>query len=66
MDLSVKKINKQLTQGKKANYALLSKIRKLRLPVDLSLDLFDQLVFPVLTYGCEVWGCSNIGQIVVI
>ena len=28
--------------------------------------LFDQLVWPVLTYGCEVWGFSNISQIDVI
>ena len=47
-----KDMNKQIILGKEAYYALLSKIRKLRLPVDLSLELFDQLVLPVLTYGC--------------
>ena len=53
-------IDKQLQQGKKAFYALLSKIKKLYLPVDLSLELFNQLVVPVLTYGCEVWGTQDI------
>ena len=63
MDLSVEiGINKQ-SRVKKKYYALVSKIRKLRLPVDLSLELFDQLVWPVLTYGCKVWGFSNINQI---
>ena len=35
-------------------YALLDKVYKLCLPVDISLELFDQLVLPVLLYGCEV------------
>ena len=55
-----KAIEKQLQQGKKAFYALLTKIRKLHLPVDLSLELFNHLVTPVLTYGCEVWGFDDI------
>ena len=27
------------------------------------LDIFDKLVTPVLLYGCEVWGCSNLDKI---
>ena len=45
---------------------MLNKIRKLQLPVDLSLQLFDNLVLPVLLYGCEVWGYSDITQIEVL
>ena len=42
---------------------LLSKLLKVeKLPVDLSLQLFDNLVLPVLLYGCEVWGYSDITQ----
>ena len=37
-------------------YALLAKSRKFNLPVDLQMELFDCLVVPILTYGCEVWG----------
>ena len=36
---------------------------KLRLPVDIVVHLFDQLVKPILLYGCEVWGFENCTQI---
>ena len=26
--------------------------------VDIALDLFDRLIVPIMTYGCEVWGCE--------
>lgn len=57
---------KQVVQGNKAFYALLNKIRKLQLPIDLSLQLFDNLVLPVLLYGCEVWGYGDIIQIQIL
>ena len=25
-------------------------------PINMALDLFDRLVVPIMTYGCEVWG----------
>ena len=53
-----KAIAKQIRQGTKAFYSLLTKIQKLHLPIDLSIELFNQLVLPVLLYGCEVWGSS--------
>ena len=46
-----KAISKQVLQGKKAFYALLDNVDKLCLPVDISLELFDQLVLPVLFIG---------------
>ena len=49
-----KAINRQLTLAKRALFALNSKISNQNLPVDLKLSLFDRLVIPVLTYGCEV------------
>ena len=61
-----KAINKQAKQGMRAFYALLNKVRKLRLPVDLAFELFDHLVLPVFLYGCEVWGFSNIDQLEVL
>ena len=33
----------------------MDKVYRLWLPVDISLELFDQFVLPVLLYGCEVW-----------
>ena len=61
-----KAIEKQLNQGKRAYYGLLSKLRKLHLPVDLSIELFNQLVVPVLTYGCEVWGFCDFNQMEIL
>ena len=40
----------------RAMFLLMKKTRKLSLPIDLVIDLFDNTVLPVLTYGCEVWG----------
>ena len=28
--------------------------------MDIQLELFDYLVFPILVYGCEIWGYENI------
>ena len=35
------------------------KIRKLGLPVDIQLKLFDTMIAPILLYGSEVWGYEN-------
>ena len=40
-------------------FALLRRNRQLNLPLDIQLELFDSLVLPILTYGCEVWGFKN-------
>ena len=45
-----KAVSKQVLQGKTACFALLDKIDKLCLPVDISLELLDQLVLPFLLY----------------
>ena len=46
-------------QGKRAMFSVFSKSCKLDLPVDIQLDLFDKIIIPILTYGCEVWGFEN-------
>ena len=43
-------------QARKAMFAILSKSRKLLLPADIQLELFDTLVAPILLYGSEVTG----------
>ena len=54
---------KQISSAKKAMFSLLNKSYNLQLPLDLLLELFDQLVSPILLYGCEVWGFEDIKQI---
>ena len=49
-------IEKQIMQANRALFAIKSKKEKYNLPTDIMLDLFDKMIFPVLSYGCEVWG----------
>ena len=46
-------------QATKALFALIAKSRKLNLPLDIQLHLFDALVMPILLYGSEVIGHDN-------
>ena len=41
-------------------FSLLSKCRRLDLPVNIRRELFDSLVIPIMLYACEVWGAGKI------
>ena len=56
-------IRKQISQARKAQFALLEKVRTLRLPPDIVIELYNQCITPILLYGCEVWGFTNIEPI---
>ena len=58
-----KAISKQVSQAKHAMFALLTKAAKLHLSIDITCDLFDKLVLPILLYGCEVWGFENLNHV---
>ena len=58
-----KAMKKQIDQARKAMFSLLTKARRLCLPVDLQLELFHKTVLPILLYGCEVWGHKNVTEI---
>ncbi len=47
-------------------YSLIVKYRQLNLPIDLQLGLFDAILLPVITYGCEVWGYKVLKAIQVV
>ena len=32
-------------------------------PFDMTLDLFDKMILPILLYGCEIWGFEDVGLI---
>ena len=55
--------SKQINQANRAMFSLLSKVKKLDLPVDIVLELFHQLVTPILLYGCEIWGVEECKKI---
>jgi hypothetical protein len=40
-------------------FIVLKKARKLNLPIDMQLELFDTMVVPILLYGAEMWGFEN-------
>ena len=46
-------------RASRAMFLLLRKCRKLSLPVDIQVDLFDKMVVPILLYGSEVWGFGS-------
>ena len=52
-----KAIRKQLDQGRKAQFSLLVKAKKLELPIQC--NLFEKLVYPIMLYGCEIWGTKH-------
>ena len=55
-----KAMEKQIDLAQKAMFSLLTKSRRLLLPIDLQIELFEKTVVPILLYGCEVWGHLNI------
>ena len=52
-----KELQKQ--QAERAMFCLLNKCKKLDLPIDVQIDLFDKIVVPILLYGCEIWRYEN-------
>ena len=52
-------VHRLLEQAKKASFSVIRKIRKLGLPIDVQLKLFDTMIVPILLYGSEVWGFEN-------
>ena len=48
--------NHLLEQGRKAIFSVLRKIKKLNLPIDMQLQMFDCMVVPILLYGSEIYG----------
>ena len=59
--LNTKKRN--IDKDYKAIYAVLKKGRLHNLSIKCQYDLFDKIVKPILLYGCEIWGFSNLDTI---
>lgn len=57
-----KTVNAQVNQVRRALFSMLNKSYNLSLPPDIQIKLFDQLVLPVLLYGCEIWAFRNTYQ----
>ena len=47
---------KQALQAKKATYSLIRRTKQLNLDFEVSIELFERLIIPILLYGSEIWG----------
>ena len=56
-------MEKQINQARKAMFIVLEKARILNLPFDVICELYEKCVIPVLLYGSEVWGFSNLQDV---
>ena len=54
---------KQARQARKASYSLITKIKQLNLTFEVSIELFERLVIPILLYGSEIWGYEDPKQV---
>ena len=54
-----KAIKHNIDRAKKAMHLLYKRIRNLKLPLDLQIELFNHTILPILLYGCEIWGYQN-------
>ena len=55
-----KAMKKQLDQGRRSQFSMLIKATRLNLPIDIQNKIFENVVFPILLYGSEVWGFQSI------
>ena len=44
------------SKATRSMYAISSRYKLHKLPIDIALKLFDSLIVPILLYGCEIWG----------
>lgn len=56
-------VKQQYDKATKAMFGILSKCKCHNLSHECQLDLFDKMLQPILLYGCEVWGFSNLSLI---
>ena len=55
----LKTLNHISEQATRAMYGLFSKVRRLSLPADMIIELYEKTIKPILLYGCEVWGLGK-------
>ncbi|KAK6192618.1 hypothetical protein SNE40_004061 [Patella caerulea] len=55
-----KTIRMLYVKASNAMFTILRKAKKLYLDIDTQIQLFNTLVVPIMLYGCEVWGNSDI------
>ena len=56
-------ISRQILQASKAMNALMWRCAKMNLTPDLIIDLYSKMIIPIITYGSEVWGFSDLTEV---
>ena len=52
----IKAIERHISRAKRAMFAIVTKSRRLSLPLDILFELFDRVVLPVVLYASEIYG----------
>ena len=55
----IKAIERHISRAKRAMYSIVSKSRRLSLPLDILFELFDRVVLPVVLYSSEIHGNND-------
>ena len=56
-------VEKQILQANRALFKLQTIASSMKLPLDTQCELYDRMIVPILTYGCEIWGTKWINRI---
>ena len=55
----IKAIERHISRAKGAMFAIVTKSRRLSLPLNILFELFDRVVLPVVLYASEIYGHSD-------
>ena len=55
----IKAIERHISRAKRAMFVIVTKSRRLSLPLDILFELFDRVVLPVVLYASEIYGHSD-------
>ena len=55
----MKAIERHISRAKRAMFAIVTKSRRLSLPLDILFELFDGVVLPVVLYASEIYGHND-------
>ena len=51
----IKAIERHISRAKRAMFAIVTKSRRLSLPLDILFGLFDRVVLPLVLYASEIY-----------
>ena len=55
----IKAIERHISRAKRAMFAIVTKSRRLSLPLDILFELFDRVVLPVVLHASEIYGHND-------